>query len=157
MEFDIQIKYVQKPGISLRGSMVEALASGRGPDVVIFPYGEFIDYRKHLLPLPETFITERDFYNTFIEQAEVYIGEEGTYALPLIIDPMVMYWNRNIFASNAISQVPKVWDEFKTLTPKITILEEGTDITRSTIPFGEYVNVTHAKDSLSMLIMLSQS
>ncbi|MCK5095801.1 MAG: extracellular solute-binding protein [Candidatus Pacebacteria bacterium] len=155
LDFTMEIEYVQKPEETLLREMEKALAKSKGPDVIIMPPGQFISFREYLLPLPETYITNRDFSDLFVEQAEAYIGEEGIYAMPLVIDPMVMYWNRSIFNSNGVSRVPSVWDEFKTLTPKMTIVEGGTTITRSTLPMGEFVNVTHAKDILSMLIMQS--
>lgn len=152
IEVNIVITYEQKRETSLRQELVEALAGGYGPDMVILPYGKFIDYRKHLYPVPYDYFSERDFLDTYVEQAELYLTEEGELALPLLIDPMVMYWNRDIFSSHAVSRVPTVWDEFKVLAPSMTIRDNIT-IKRSTIPFGQYTNVTHAKDIISMLIM----
>lgn len=158
----VDITYKQEPESSLLEDMKDALLSDHGPDLVILPYGHFMDYSRYVYPIPyepvqgSSFLgtlTERDFRNTFVEQSEVYLGKEGVYAVPLVIDPMVMYWNRNIFSSNGVSQPPSLWDEFETLTPKMTVRDQTALITRSTIPFGEYANVTHAKDILSMLMM----
>ncbi len=152
IEANIKITYEQKRETSLRTELVEALAGKYGPDLVILPYGKFIDYRTHLYPVPYEYFSERDFLDTYVEQAELYLTEEGELALPLLIDPIVMYWNEDIFYAHAISQVPTVWDEFKVLAPSMTIRDD-MDIIRSTIPFGQYTNVTHAKDIISMLIM----
>ncbi len=152
IDANIKITYEQKKETSLRTELVEARWDNCGPDLVILPYGEFIDYRKYLYPVPYEYFSERDFRDTYVDQAELYLAEEGELALPLLIDPMVMYWNKKIFSSNAVSLVPTVWDEFKVLAPSMTIRDD-IKITRSTIPFGQYANVTHAKDIISMLIM----
>jgi ABC-type glycerol-3-phosphate transport system substrate-binding protein len=153
VDLTINIDYEQKTETRMREEMLVALASNSGPDLVILPSGSFVDYKTFLFPIPYDNISEREFRSSFIEQAEMYLGAEGIYAVPLTVDPMVMYWNRNIFASNAVSQVPTMWDEFKVLTPKMTLRDDTAAIVRSTIPFGESVNVTHSKDILSMLIM----
>ena len=152
IEVNIKIVYEQKRETSIRTELVEALASNYGPNLVILPYGKFIDYRTHLYPVPYEYFSERDFLDTYVEQAELYLTEEGELALPLLVDPIVMYWNKDIFSAQAISQVPTIWDEFKTLAPAMTIRDD-IRIIRSTIPFGQYANVNHAKDIISMLIM----
>jgi len=152
IEDNITIIYKQKKETSLRQDLVEALASGYGPDMIVLPYGKFIDYRKHLSPVSYEYFSEREFHDTYVAQAELYLTPEGALALPLLIDPMVMYWNRAIFSSHSVSRVPSVWEDFNILAPTMTIRDDLT-ISRSTIPFGQYVNVAHAKDIISMLIM----
>lgn len=152
----IKVEYVQKSEVRLREQMIEALASDIGPDMVILPPGNFVDYKRFLFAMPydnSQDFNERTFRSAFTEQAEVYLGAEGIYAAPLFVDPMVMYWNRNIFASNSVSRVPTLWEAFKVLTPKMTVRDDTDAIVKATLPFGEFVNVTHAKDILSMLIM----
>ena len=152
IEANITITYEQKRETSLLQELVEARWDNYGPDLVILPYGKFIDYRKYLSLVPYDYFSERDFRDTYVEQAELYLTEEGELALPLLIDPIVMYWNKKIFSSHAVSLVPTVWDEFKGLASSMTIRDD-IKIVRSTIPFGQYANVTHAKDIISMLIM----
>lgn len=152
IEDNITITYKQKQETSLRQELVEALASGYGPNIIMLPFGEFIGYRKHLSPTPYESFSERDFRNAYVAQAELYLTQGGVLALPLLIDPMVMFWNRAIFSSHAVSHVPSVWDDFNILAPTMTIRDDLT-ISRSTIPFGQYANVSHAKDIISMLIM----
>ena len=59
-------------------------------------------------------ISERDFKNTYIEEGELYLAANGILGLPITVDPMVMYWNRDIFSSAAIAAPPSYWDEFLT-------------------------------------------
>jgi len=149
---NIQIVYKQKQETSLRQELVETLASGYGPDIIILPYGQFIDYKQHLYPIPYENFSARKFHDSYVSQAELYLAPDGVFALPLLIDPMIMYWNRAIFSSHAISRVPSVWEDFYVLAPTMTIRDD-LSISRSTIPFGQYANVSHAKDIISMLMM----
>lgn len=80
--------------------------------------------------------------------------DNGVVALPFAIDPLVMYWNRDLFNNSSITEPPKYWDEFLTLAPKLTIRDQKTaDITQSAVAFGEYVNIDHAKDVIAMLLL----
>jgi ABC-type glycerol-3-phosphate transport system substrate-binding protein len=156
MGVKMDVKYTQKSESSLLPDMIQELAkkSVNTPDAVILPPGEFTTYQPYLFSLPETLVTESSLRSTFVGQADVYSGKAGIYALPLVVDPVVMYWNTDIFYSNAESLPPTLWDEFGTLAPKMTILgDDKLIVKRSTIPFGEYTNITNAKDIISMLIM----
>ena len=64
-----------------------------------------------IIEIPYDTISGRDFKNTFIEEGEMYLTENGVLGLPFTIDPMVMYWNRDIFQSVGIANPPEFWDE----------------------------------------------
>jgi len=64
-----------------------------------------------------------------------------------------MYWNRDMFSSVGISTPPSSWDEFYVIAPRVTVRGKESDIIRSSVSFGEFRNVVHAKDIISLLIM----
>jgi ABC-type glycerol-3-phosphate transport system substrate-binding protein len=66
---------------------------------------------------------------------------------------MVMYWNRNMFSAGDIARPPAYWDEFLTISPILSKRNDANDILKSAVAFGEFRNVTHAKDILSLLIL----
>lgn len=136
--------------------IVEALASGRGPDVLLLPDDLVLRHtdKIELIPYSPEGINPAWLQNTFIQAAEIYTRDQGLIAVPFAVDPMVMYWNRDIFSNASITEPPKYWDEFLTLSPKLTKRDPKTlNITQSTIAFGEYQNVEHAKDVLAMLFL----
>ena len=149
----ISVKYSQKSEDTFAGDIIEALASGNAPDMIILPQDLIIRLESKLVPFTPEEYTERDFKNSFIENGEIFIQPKGILALPIAIDPLVMYWNRDIFTDKSIAIPPKYWDEFLTLAPAITEKNETNDIKLSAVSFGGYQNVTNAKDILSMLIL----
>lgn len=138
--------------------IVEALASGRGPDILLLPDDLILRHADKLIPIPytETF-GQREFREQFIQASEYYLRPNGMLAYPFAIDPMVMYWNRDIFSSASIAQPPKYWDEFLTMAPKLTKFDRNQRITQSAVAFGEYDNVRNAKSILSMLFLQTGS
>ncbi len=156
-ERSVSIKYVEKRPENFTRDFVEALASGKGPDIVILPQDELIKNLNKLAPISYETILERDFKNTFIEEGEMFLRPEGIVALPFIVDPIVMYWNRDIFTNALLTGAPKYWTEFYDLVPKITVRNRTGAIERSLVSFGEYRNVTNAKELLSILLMQAGS
>lgn len=152
-EKSFRIVYEEKNSNVFNSELVNALASGKGPDIFMMPSNSVIINGDKTLPISYKTLPERDFKNQFIEAGEIYLTEEGVLSLPLLIDPLVMYWNRDIFSAAGISAAPKYWDEFLTIAPSVTLLDKASNIKRSMIAFGEMRNVTHAKDIISMLIL----
>ena len=148
------ISYTYHDPKNFDNDIVEALASKRGPDVLLLPDDLILRHSDKIKMIPYVSFPQASFYSTFIQAAEIYIRDDGLVALPFAVDPMVMYWNRDIFNNASITQPPKLWDEFLVQVPKLTKRDVRTyDISQSALSFGEYVNVTHAKDIIAMLFL----
>lgn len=131
---------------------VEALATGNGPDVIMLPQEELVRHQNKILPLPFESYPRRLFSDTFIQHGEMFVSHEGVIGLPFMIDPMVMYWNRTMFSNAGIAQSPKTWNQVMSTVPQLTQTNSSFEVTKSALAFGEYVNVTHAKEILLMLM-----
>jgi ABC-type glycerol-3-phosphate transport system substrate-binding protein len=147
------ISYVPKDPRTIDSEFVNALASGRGPDLIFLTDETLYLHRDKIIPLPFDSYSERNFKDTFADVSDVFIAQNGIRALPVLIDPLVMYWNRDIIADVALSAPPKYWDEFLTVAPKVTQRDASRNIVRSFVAFGEYRNVDRAKDIMAMLLL----
>ncbi len=150
---DITIDYVQKTADTFPEDIIEALASGTGPDIIILPQELTLRLEDKIAPFTPDLYAERDFMNAFIQNGEIFIRPNGIVALPILTDPLVMYWNRDIFTNKNLVLPPKYWDEFLVMAPILTEQDSANNITKSAISFGEYQNVTNAKDILATLIL----
>jgi len=147
------VNYVEKGEDTFDQELIEALASSRGPDLIFLPQDLLVRHADKVIPIPYENMSVREFRDMFIEEGELYLSGEGIIALPTTVDPLVMYWNRDIFTSASIPAPPQFWDEFLTLAPKLTVKDDAFNIERSTIAFGEFKNVEHAKDIISLLVL----
>lgn len=150
-EFNIQ--YVEKTEEDFDANFIEALASGTGPDIFMLPSGKILKHRNKIFAIPYNVFTERQFKDSFIEGTEVYMAPEGVLALPILVNPLVMYWNRSIFTEAKITQPPKYWDEFYNLANIISKKDGALNILRSAVAFGEFSNISHAKEIILNLAM----
>ena len=148
------IEYEEIPKDRFQARLVEALANGTGPDLFILDQSNLLRHWDKVLPFPyETTMSKRQFKDTFIDEAEMFLSDAGIRAMPFSIDPLVLYWNRDIFAEAGFATYPKYWDEFFLLAERITQRDKANNIERAAIAFGEFDNVNHAKDIISALIM----
>src|SRR3989344_9566138 len=153
----VTITYTEKSKGIFESELVEALADGTGPDMILLPQDFILRHRNKIYPIPYEIFPERTFKDNFIEEGELYLGLTGSYAVPFAVDPLVMYWNRDIFSSALVSAPPSYWDEFFGLAKTITKIDDNSNIRKSLVSFGEFGNVANAKDILSMLIMQAGS
>jgi ABC-type glycerol-3-phosphate transport system substrate-binding protein len=151
--YNVQITYREVPDERLVESVLEALAAGEGPDIVMFPSDHYIDLEDKFQRIPYDVYTERDYKDTFIEAGEMFLDYDGVVALPVKVDPLVMYWNRDIFVNAGISRPPEYWDEVPGTVSALVQTDGTKDLTQSAVALGEYQNVTHAKDILQALIV----
>lgn len=156
-ELAVKIKYTEKSKDTIAQEFIEALAVGEGPDLIVLAQDEVYKNLDKINLIPYQSVSENFFKNTFLEEGELFLFNDGIAALPIVIDPLVMYWNRDIFTNLSIVTPPTQWTEFYTLAPKVTVLDRSNNISQSLTAFGEYSNVTNAKDIISMLIMQSGS
>ncbi len=147
----VQYKYVREEDFDAQ--FVEALASGTGPDLFILSSDKIVKHSNKILTLPYSVYSERQFRDDFIEGSEIFTTSEGVMALPIAVDPLVMYWNRNVFNESKITAAPKYWDEFYNLADKITSIDGALNVKQSAVALGEFTNINYAKYIVANLAM----
>jgi multiple sugar transport system substrate-binding protein len=137
--------------------LLEALASNRGPDMIVTSQETILKQVNKILPISYKTFPQVEYKSAFVQEAELFLAQNGILAFPFAVDPMVMYWNRDIFSNAQIPLPPKYWDEFLTLAPKLTKKDGANNITQSAVALGEYRNVQHAKDIVSLITLQAGS
>lgn len=152
------VEYRQFPEDSFDTELVNAIAEGRSPDLIVLRSDAIVTHRAKLYPIPYDTMPRRDFQDTYIDGAEIYALPEGFYGIPFAVDPLILFWNRDLFSSNAIAQPPSTWEALVSdIVPKLTIRDTSRNVTQSAVAFGEYRNVEHGKETLLLLALQSGS
>jgi ABC-type glycerol-3-phosphate transport system substrate-binding protein len=152
-----KVNYIEKNSIAFDRDLVEALASGVGPDAIIIPTDLIIRFSDKVYTIPYAVLPELTFKQNFIQEAEIYLNNNGAIALPFTVDPLVMYWNRDIFNNAGVTKPPVSWTEIAGLVSKMTRKDQSSNILASTVALGEFRNIVNAKEILSALIIQSGS
>lgn len=147
-----QVSFVERNPLTLYRDTVEAIATGKGPDIVLLTAGDLLPLRNKILPFSFDQYSIRDFRDTYVEGGEAFVLGDGIYALPIAVDPLVLYWNRDLFTNAAVAQVPRDWDTFVRVVPLLATVRGAAELTQAGVAFGEYRNVTHATEILGALM-----
>jgi ABC-type glycerol-3-phosphate transport system substrate-binding protein len=150
-----QITYVQKAQDEFLTDFIAALARGSGPDAVLIPSDMLLPSEDKLTIIPYTALNQRTFIDTYIDEARVYLSPQGVLGIPFSIDPLVMYWNRNMFNAAGIAQPPKYWSDFSVLNKRLTVKNSAGTINVSAVALGDFSNVTNAREILGTLMLQS--
>ncbi len=154
---DVTLTYVQKNSDTFDNDLLEALASGKGPDILFLPDELTFHYGNKILTIPYQNYPVASFKKNFAGAGEVFLTSGGILAFPLTIDPLVMYYNRSTLDSEGIVDPPSNWDDFVNMAPTLTKRDESNKIIKSATALGHFSNVSHAKDILATLFMQAGS
>ncbi|MCX6731509.1 MAG: extracellular solute-binding protein [Candidatus Parcubacteria bacterium] len=148
-----KINYSEKKSPDYENEIINNLASASGPDIWVLTQDLVLKDKDKVYPIPFTSYQERNYRDNFIDSADLFIDGQNIIGLPLAVDPIVLYWNRDLFSSNGVSQPPQYWDEFLVDVQNLVKRDDAGNITQAGAALGEFQNVKNAKEILSMLIL----
>jgi ABC-type glycerol-3-phosphate transport system substrate-binding protein len=150
---EFNLNYVVKDSRTIETELVEAQASGKGPDLVILPHTSILKQRAMLVPFPYTAYPERQFVDTFAREASLYLAPEGVLAVPIAIDPLVLYYNVDALSGAGLVSPPKLWSEMPGVVKALAVMDKNKNIQYAALPLGKANNIAHAKDILALLAL----
>ncbi len=150
---DFVVEYAEKSAETFDRDLLEALASGTGPDLFFLSDDLAHHYADKIIAIPYASYPPAAFKNVFAGAGEVFLTNAGILALPVAIDPLMLFYNRSLLDAAGIVFPPKDWEEFSLQVAQLTEKDDANLISRSGVALGQYANVAHAKDILAMLFM----
>lgn len=160
---NIKINYKVFTPQDYEKAVIDALAAGQGPDVWMMHNTWLPKDINKIQPMPATIngsktplMTVRQFKDTFVDVAAAdLINGDKIYGLPLYVDTLALYYNKDMFATAGIAQPPQTWTDFQDDVQKITTYDASRNITRSGAAMGTARNINRGTDILMMLMLQS--
>ena len=147
------LNYSYKNPETFDADFTEALAVGGGPDLIFITQDKLIKEKNKITVIPYANFSQKDFSSTFVDEADLFLGTNGIYALPLSIDPLVLYYNKDLLSKSAFVAPPVYWDEIYKYAEKLTTKDPAGNIIKSVLALGEAKNIPNSKDILSLLML----
>lgn len=160
--------------------LLNAFAEDRGPDIFSIHNTWIKGYQTKIVPMPATITmaypvvtgtiqkqvvselrttnspTLKEIRDNFVDAVSYdVIGDDGkVYGLPLSVDNLAMFYNKDLFNNAGISQVPQYWNkEFLQDVKKLTKQDPKKDLIQSGVALGGSSNINRFSDILSVLMM----
>lgn len=179
----ITIEYRKFRYSEYEDELINALAEDRGPDIFSVPSAWLREYQNKLTPLPPEItmvypvvkgtvkkevipelrttksLTLRELKNNFVDivYQDVVLekdGERKIYGLPLYIDTLAMYYNRDLLNNAGITEAPEYWNrQFQQAVKKLTKQNIKGKIIQVGVGMGGSENVERSSDILALLMM----
>ena len=150
---EITVIYRQKNGDTFRTELIEALASGQAPDIIISDSEHMFSFRDKLYTIPFATYSERLYRDSFIDGASIFLSKEGVVAVPLTVDPIVLYYNKNLLAGQNYVVPPTTWTGLVQSLPRFVKKDARGVLNQTAIGLGESDNIDHFKDIISALFL----
>ena len=153
------VNYVQKQESNFDAALADAIASGAGPDMVLISQEQLLAERNKLSVIPFSTIPQRTYLDTFVPITELFLTDQGTYGIPLVVDPLVLYYNRTMVASAGVADPANTlatWEGITGIVPRLT-QKTGGQIYKSGIALGGYGNMPAARSIISLVLFQSGS
>jgi len=152
-----KVEYTQFDSKDLDGALLNALASGEGPDVFYVSNRGLPKTLGKLYPAsPQQFnlVQLRALFPTVVEQDFVYSTSSQIFALPLYLDTLALIYNQDFFDQAGIIAPPKTWDEFQNVVAKLRDVSPSGQIARAAAAIGgSEKTVDSGADLLELLMM----
>lgn len=153
---NVTIEYTKKNIENYEEDVVNALASGNGPDIFSINNSWLPQYLDKVQPAPEKLYTIKEYRDTFVDVvSNDLIRDNKIYGTALWVDSLGLYYNKDLLGTAGIATPPKTWDEMARDVREMTIQNESGYFDRSGVAMGTYQNVNRAVDIVYLLMLQS--
>lgn len=162
--------------------LIDALAEDRGPDLFSIHNTWVPKYQSKISPMPDVMqvgyvvergtikkelvpeirtingYTRRTIEDTFVPAVanDVLLpsedGKERVHALPLSVDTLALYYNRDLFNNAGIAFPPANWDDFEAAVKELKVIQNDTEVVNAAAAIGTATNIQRSGDIVSAIM-----
>ena len=152
---NITVNYKRMNPDTLETDLISALATKKGPDIVMFHSAWLPKHSDKIVPAKEDQISADSLDQQFPDVIKTDFSSSGkVYALPLFIDTLALFYNRDIFDKNGVALEPQDWLDFQNIVDKLKRQDTLGNLTKPAAAIGGSNRSMDRASDLLMLIML---
>jgi len=158
---NVKIEYQQRAFSTLaqhKETLLTRLREGTGPDIFRIHNTWVSQFASELSPLPSDVMSSAEFANNFYPPMQNLLSYQGQlYAIPLMYDGLMLFYNKKHFEEAGVSRPPTDWEEFRSAAVRLTKADEETKkINQAGAAMGTANNVAHFSDILGLMFAQSR-
>lgn len=153
-----KVEYRKFTPETYKKDLLEALASGQGPDIFLISNTWLPGFLDKIYPAPATVLNEQRFRNNFVDVVvDDFLYQGQVFAVPLTVDSLGLYYNKDLFNEAGITAPPKNWEEFIEDCKKLSQVSNDGRILQSAVAMGTAYNINRSTDVLGLLMLQNQT
>ena len=152
-----RIEYKKLAPDTYQKDLLDALAAGQGPDVFLINNSWLPSFKEKIVASPVDIVSEKMVADEMVDTVSRDFVDGGqVYALPLSVNSLSLFYNKDLLNQAGITSPPKTWEEFSTDVKALTKLDEFGNITQSGASLGTAYNINRSTDILGALLFQNQ-
>ena len=173
-----KIKYRKFRFEEYEGELTRAWLEQRGPDIFSIPSTQLRQYKNLIKPMPSSMrlpftemkgtikkeptviiktvagLTPKKVQELFVQAVyDQAVIDDEVYGLPLSVDTLALYYNRDLLNSAKIPLPATTWAELVEHTKELTTFDVNGNIQQSAIALGAANNIPKSSEILALLMM----
>lgn len=152
------LTYTQVAETDFYDKFIEATAKGEAPDLVLAGENLAVPLRNYFTEMTPANLSENTFKSIFTRASYKLYGANGTFSVPVMVDPLVMYVNTNIMVNAGYNRPPETWVDLPVFVKQVVNLNKTNNISETrAVAMGTFANVSYAKELLLSLLLQLQN
>jgi ABC-type glycerol-3-phosphate transport system substrate-binding protein len=148
------IEYKKLAADSYRKELIDAMAAGQGPDIFVIHNTWLTGFSDKIATAPKEIINEQKLRKDFVDVvADDFLDQGQVWAVPLSVDSLGLYYNKDLFNAASITSPPKNWDDFVADAGILTKIDNVGEISRSGASLGTAYNINRSTDILNLMML----
>ena len=149
-----EIKYRKFTTQTYKNDLLEAMASGQGPDIFLIHNDWLPSFKNKLESAPAEITNTQELVSNFPDVVgNDFVDGGKIYAYPLSVDSLALFYNKDMFNAAGVSRPPLSWSEFDQAVMKTKSIAEDGSISRAGTAMGTAKNINRATDIFVALMM----
>lgn len=154
----VEVEYKKLMPDTYKKDVIEALASGQGPDIFLIQNTWAPGFADKIVPAPAEILNEKTFRENFVDVAAAdFLNQSSIYAVPLSVDSLALYYNKDLFNQAGLTAPPRDWNEFVEDSKLLTKVNNFGEIIQSGAAMGTANNINRAADIVSLLMLQTKA
>jgi multiple sugar transport system substrate-binding protein len=152
--YAVEIKYRKFSPDTYKQELIDGLASGQGPDIFLINNAWLPSFENKIEPAPSVLMGEQELAANFPDVVSFdFMDKQKVYAVPLSVDSLQLYYNKDIFNAAGMTTPPKNWQEFGDAVQKLTRVDATGNIIKAGVAMGTTQNVSRFADIFTTLMI----
>lgn len=148
-----EISYRKLPLETYKEDLLNALAAGKGPDIFMIRNAWRSSFEDKVVPAPDR-LTEKQFRDAFVDVAAAdFVVDGKIYGVPLSVDSLGLYYNKDIFNAAGITSPPATWEELLADVGRLNAIDGFGNVNQSAVALGTAYNINRSTDILTALML----